>query len=194
MQLTTLCVIDVNEPSLSVSHNSIHASWQLDSKKCPSITTNFTWDVTCKETGSTSSLKGSCTENSCEFSNLKFFTEFTCEFVAAYEKKPFHTTTKTTKTWPGKPTLKGSKITATTMNHNTIKVTCEIGKWNGDKGVFNAELYIDNIHTGKEKTNEQCAFTFDDLYYLTEYEVKVYARNRNGNKSGPYTDRCSIKC
>ncbi|XP_053539081.1 receptor-type tyrosine-protein phosphatase C [Ictalurus punctatus] len=91
----------VNEPSLSVSHNSIHASWQLDSKKCPSITTDFTWDVTCKEHGSTRYLKGHCTKNSCEFSNLKSFTEYTCEFVAAYENKPFHTTTKTTKTWPG---------------------------------------------------------------------------------------------
>ncbi|KAF4083482.1 hypothetical protein AMELA_G00141800, partial [Ameiurus melas] len=116
-----------------------------------------------------------------------------CEFVVAYEKKPFHTTTKTTKTWPGQPTLKESKITAITMNHNTIKVTCEIEQWNGDKGVFIAELYRDNIHTEKEKTNEQCAFIFDDLYYLTEYEVKVYARNRNGNESGPYTDHCSTK-
>ncbi|XP_053490430.1 mucin-22-like [Ictalurus furcatus] len=91
----------VNEPSLSVSHNSIHASWKLDRQNCPSITTDFTWDVTCKEHGSTRYLKGHCTKNSCEFSKLEFFTEYTCEFEAAYEKKPFHITTKTTKTWPG---------------------------------------------------------------------------------------------
>ncbi|XP_053490432.1 receptor-type tyrosine-protein phosphatase C-like [Ictalurus furcatus] len=185
MQLTTLSVIDiVNEPSLSVSHNSIHASWQLDSKNCPSITTDFTWKVTCKEHGSTRYLKGHCTKNSCEFSHLKSFTVYTCEFEAAYENKPFHTTTKTTKTWPGQPSYtKGP--TKKDESHNAFKVSCSIDNWNGDPGKIFAELYINhNLQENKTDCNGKiCDFHFTNLYYSTKYTIKVYAQNGNGNRT-----------
>ncbi|XP_053490562.1 receptor-type tyrosine-protein phosphatase C isoform X11 [Ictalurus furcatus] len=173
----------VNEPSLSVSHNSIHASWQLDSQNCPSITTDFTWKVTCKN-GSTSSLKGHCTKNSCEFSNLKSFTEYTCEFEAAYENKPFNTTTKTPKTWPGQPSFtKGP--TKKEESHNAFKVSCSIDNWNGDPGKIFAELYINhNLQENKTDCNGKiCDFLFTNLYYSTQYKIKVYAQNGHGNRT-----------
>ncbi|XP_053539074.1 uncharacterized protein LOC108270762 isoform X15 [Ictalurus punctatus] len=173
----------VNEPSLSVSHNSIHASWQLDSENCPSITTDFTWDVTCKN-GSTSYLKGHCTKNSCEFSNLKSFTVYTCEFEAAYENKPFNTTTKTTKTWPGQPSYTKGPTTKV-ESHNAFKVSCSIDNWNGDPGKIFAELYI-NDHLEDNKTDcngMSCDFHFTNLYYSTQYTIKVYAQNGNGNRT-----------
>ncbi|XP_053538955.1 receptor-type tyrosine-protein phosphatase C isoform X11 [Ictalurus punctatus] len=172
----------VNEPSLSVSHNSIHASWQLDSKKCPSITTDFTWKVTCKN-GSTSSLKEHCTKNPCKFSNLNFFTEYTCEFEASYENKPFNTTTNTTKTWPGRPFAKTQ--TKKDESHNAFKVSCSIDNWNGIPGKIFAELYI-NDHLEDNKTDcngMSCDFHFTNLYYLTKYKIKVYAQNGNGNRT-----------
>ncbi|NP_001186992.1 receptor-type tyrosine-protein phosphatase C precursor [Ictalurus punctatus] len=173
----------VNEPSLSVSHNSIHASWQLNSENCASITTDFIWNVTCKEHGSTSSLKGHCTKNSCEFSNLKSFTEYTCEFVAAYGDISFNTTTKTTKTWPGQPFAKTQ--TTKVESHNAFKVSCSINSWNGDPGKIFAELYI-NDHLEDNKTDcngMSCDFHFTNLYYLTKYTIKVYAQNGNGNRT-----------
>ncbi|KAF4083494.1 hypothetical protein AMELA_G00142050 [Ameiurus melas] len=174
----------VNEPSLSVSHNSIHASWQLYSQKCPSITTNITRKLTCEETGSISSLKGPCTENSCEFSQLKYFTNYNCAFVAAYENKPFHTTTKTTKTGPGQPTFT-NRPTKKEESHNSFKVRCSIDNWNGDPGKIFAELYINNrLEVSKtEGKVKSCDFHFTNLYYSTKYKIKVYAENGNGNRT-----------
>lgn len=68
------------------------------------------------------------------------------------------------------PTLKIQEIKS---SHNSISVTCSIEKWNGFKGNFTVNLYMDN-KIFKNKTKHEGSFRFNDLYYSTNYTLEVF--------------------
>uniref|UniRef100_A0A672KF07 Receptor-type tyrosine-protein phosphatase C n=1 Tax=Sinocyclocheilus grahami TaxID=75366 RepID=A0A672KF07_SINGR len=68
-------------------------------------------------------------------------------------------------------------------SHNSFYVNCKNlsgNDWNGKKGNYTANLINKGI-TEKNLTNKDCSFSFENLYYHTEYNIEITAMNGNGN-------------
>ncbi|MCI4383758.1 hypothetical protein PGIGA_G00030160 [Pangasianodon gigas] len=145
-----------NDTRLSVNSTSIHADLNLSSPNCPTITTTFDWT-------------GKCVNMS--------------DKSASYENEQFKIISFT-ETSPANPSYENvPKIKP--INHNAFKVECTINKWNGEEGDITAELYI-NGGLERKKTSrkgKECDLEFENLYYSTDYKIKVYARNGNGKET-----------
>lgn len=61
----------------------------------------------------------------------------------------------------------------TEIGHNGFNVKCKIDKWNGDPGPINIELWNSKHSVQRPCKGTSCDLNFTDLYYLTEYNIKV---------------------
>lgn len=68
----------------------------------------------------------------------------------------------------------GGKCHLQQVSHNAFKVKGSIEEWNGDRGSITAELYTgQHLEHAKPCGEKTCAFEFTNLYYSTEYRIKV---------------------
>lgn len=67
------------------------------------------------------------------------------------------------------------EITFEFPSHNSIAIKCNRVKiWNGEEGVYKAEIiYNGKLYKFSEEVKD-CQFTFPNLHYLTTYNVKVF--------------------
>ncbi|KAF7703629.1 hypothetical protein HF521_022636 [Silurus meridionalis] len=169
---------DLNKPSISVNSTNIFVSWNFESKKCSDlIYSRFTLETKCNKT----ILETSCTQNSCVVSSLSPWTYYHCDIIAKYNNLSFQTLKEQRRTQASKP-LTPNVIKAHTVSHNSFHVSCHIDNWHGDPGEYTAQLCIDKDCQDPRK-HKNCNFKFDNLYYLTTYEVKIYGKNGQGNES-----------
>uniref|UniRef100_A0A671MII5 Receptor-type tyrosine-protein phosphatase C n=1 Tax=Sinocyclocheilus anshuiensis TaxID=1608454 RepID=A0A671MII5_9TELE len=83
------------------------------------------------------------------------------------------------------PKFVKSDVTVWETSHNSFYVNCKnlsANDWNGKKGNYTANL-INKGTIEKNLTNKDCSFSFENLYYHTEYNIEITAMNGNGNTS-----------
>ncbi|XP_072516603.1 receptor-type tyrosine-protein phosphatase C isoform X4 [Salminus brasiliensis] len=167
------CVMEGNVSDVQKNHFSISAKWNLKSPNCP--TSKFDAEVTCN------SDKGSCTgvgaQMQCNVSNLHHNTPYSCTFMAKYHKAFIYNETHNVTTTCGEPVF-SHKPKVHWISHNAFTVTVTVSKWIGPSHVFKAELLIrEKIENEKIQNNTNLDFThtFDNLYYSTNYTLKIYA-------------------
>ncbi|KAM7388060.1 hypothetical protein PAMP_024261 [Pampus punctatissimus] len=115
------------------------------------------------------------TQDSCNITGLKPYTNYTCEVQPTYKGQDVRQKTeKKVTTKPGVPE-NISSLSATLEAHNVITLTCKHKEFNGPHGKYTAILY--SGVTRLTKHNNNCEFKFKDLSYLTTYEVEVFANN-----------------
>uniref|UniRef100_A0A671MIQ5 Receptor-type tyrosine-protein phosphatase C n=1 Tax=Sinocyclocheilus anshuiensis TaxID=1608454 RepID=A0A671MIQ5_9TELE len=69
-----------------------------------------------------------------------------------------------------------SDVTVWETSHNSFYVNCKnlsANDWNGKKGNYTANL-INKGTIEKNLTNKDCSFSFENLYYHTEYNIEVF--------------------
>ncbi|XP_026201514.1 receptor-type tyrosine-protein phosphatase C-like [Anabas testudineus] len=165
---------------------SIDLSWTTNSQNCPDVPKlqKLSYDCKC---GSTESKQKLIPDNkhpsagTCRFTNLKPFTEYTCEVQPTYNNKEVsNVKTETVDTEIGTPE-NVIYLEAKVHDQNTITVTCEHrGKLNGPEGnrLYTAQLYYKGDNSELKKiTKSKCHFEFKDLSYLTSYTLKVKVSN-----------------
>lgn len=63
------------------------------------------------------------------------------------------------------------------LSHNSIKIKCNLNKtnivWNGGEGKYKAEIQYNGRTIKTSNEMNHCLFTFEDLHYLTTYNIKV---------------------
>ncbi|XP_017268878.1 uncharacterized protein LOC108234307 isoform X2 [Kryptolebias marmoratus] len=162
------------ENKQTVTNTSIELKWETTSKNCGAVLLKL------KELSYTCSCEDNKrNEGSCKFDKLEPFTDYTCEVQPTY--KNFKVSGKKTiqlKTKPGVPD-KIEYLGLVAPESNEIMVYCEPSEVNfnfkGPEKIFRASL---NSHNKTERVNNtSCDFYFNDLDYLTAYEVKVVADN-----------------
>ncbi|XP_016117731.1 receptor-type tyrosine-protein phosphatase C-like, partial [Sinocyclocheilus grahami] len=167
--------------------DSFEISWNsLDEDKCSGIT----WDsysVSCKFY---KSHHGNCTKHKngigtdCSITNLMPYESYECSIYAEFKSKTYLLFSGMNATLSTKPDFK-SVIEVTHPFHNSLDIICENKGtkivWNGEKGTFMAEITYNGETISKNHT--KCSFTFPDLYYLTTYNVKITAENKEGHSA-----------
>ncbi|XP_016324577.1 receptor-type tyrosine-protein phosphatase C-like isoform X2 [Sinocyclocheilus anshuiensis] len=178
-----------NTTELSVlAYNSAEILWTLSSKnKCSII--EFTFSGICDSSEAPSvkvkdcSRRDSTGKGSCTFEVLAF-TSYTCVITAKYNYL-IYTISYPIKTPSHKPKFVKSDVTVWETSHNSFYVNCKnlsANDWNGKKGNYTANL-INKGTIEKNLTNKDCSFSFENLYYHTEYNIEITAMNGNGNTS-----------
>ncbi|XP_073718429.1 receptor-type tyrosine-protein phosphatase C [Misgurnus anguillicaudatus] len=135
----------------------------------------------------------------CSFKGLKPYIYYECDIKAKVviiktteqsDPDPYLISTGEQQTSSSEPIFTSKKIEVTHPSHNSIEITCkDIPKnhWNGGKVKYKAELEYEgypNTPTNKKpEEKETCQFSFSDLYYLTEYRIKITATNEEKKKS-----------
>uniref|UniRef100_A0A673IQH8 Receptor-type tyrosine-protein phosphatase C n=1 Tax=Sinocyclocheilus rhinocerous TaxID=307959 RepID=A0A673IQH8_9TELE len=78
---------------------------------------------------------------------------------------------------PCKPSFEGkNNVEVTGTSHNSFTVKCKdlsMKEWNGPKGKYIANL-ISNRPPVKKEKETSCSFTFENLYYHTNYTIEVF--------------------
>uniref|UniRef100_A0A671MPH9 Receptor-type tyrosine-protein phosphatase C n=2 Tax=Sinocyclocheilus anshuiensis TaxID=1608454 RepID=A0A671MPH9_9TELE len=163
---------ELNNTVVQSNHRLINVNCGIcDSSEAPSVKVKD-----CSRRDSTG--KGSCT-----FEVLAF-TSYTCVITAKYNYL-IYTISYPIKTPSHKPKFVKSDVTVWETSHNSFYVNCKnlsANDWNGKKGNYTANL-INKGTIEKNLTNKDCSFSFENLYYHTEYNIEITAMNGNGNTS-----------
>ncbi|XP_016382460.1 receptor-type tyrosine-protein phosphatase C [Sinocyclocheilus rhinocerous] len=177
-----------------VTSDSIGIVWTLSPGfKCKGITLgNFSGN--CKSSHGKTFDDHNCnqvndTTANCIFSRLDSYTNYTCTLSAEVSKSigyPKYTRVFYKKTNSSKPSFEGkNNVEVTGTSHNSFTVKCKdlsMKEWNGPKGKYIANL-ISNRPPVKKEKETSCSFTFENLYYHTNYTIEITAENGNGDNS-----------
>uniref|UniRef100_A0A8P4G6J7 Receptor-type tyrosine-protein phosphatase C n=1 Tax=Dicentrarchus labrax TaxID=13489 RepID=A0A8P4G6J7_DICLA len=167
------------ECGMKPTNTSIDLSWTTTSRNCKDLPNlpKLSYHCSCvtKHTGVNKHPQG----GTCNFTDLKPFTVYTCEVQPTYNNKDVDQSTKIRQ-----KTDVGGKLPAVVTNlkvdlveHNVIKVTCHtVNNFNGPEEKYIACLNDCNEKNLKQEKNK-CEFEFKDLSYLTTYKVKVTGFN-----------------
>ncbi|KAI2650341.1 Receptor-type tyrosine-protein phosphatase C [Labeo rohita] len=155
---------------------SLEISWNsLEGDQCSGII----WDSFSASCGGSSHprncVKHSSTSTYCIITNLLPYKTYKCSINGKVNEKYYEIYTGENKTHSAEPIFKSTAIEVTHPDHNSLEIKCDKREpkiiWNGGKGTFKAEI----TYSGEtiSKTSDTCSFKFQDLYYLTTYDVKV---------------------
>uniref|UniRef100_A0A671PKR4 Receptor-type tyrosine-protein phosphatase C n=1 Tax=Sinocyclocheilus anshuiensis TaxID=1608454 RepID=A0A671PKR4_9TELE len=171
----------------NTTKDSFEISWNsLDGDECSGIT----WDSYSASCKFHDSHREHCTKHKngigtdCSITNLLPYKNYECSIYAEFKSKKYLLFSGTNATLSTKPDFK-SDIEVTHPFHNSLDIICENKGtkivWNGEKGTFMAEITYNGETISKNRT--KCSFTFPDLYYLTTYDVKITAENKEGHSA-----------
>ncbi|XP_073793954.1 receptor-type tyrosine-protein phosphatase C isoform X24 [Danio rerio] len=179
----------------AVTNNSIVISRILNpGDNCPGIIWH-SFSATCQsESGKASSPVHGCdkinaTTVNCTFNELSAYTEYKCSISAHINStiggEPFVTRfIQRTKSY--KPMFGDKKdVNVSGRSHNSFLVNCKNlteTQWNGPRGLYQFEL-TSSGNTNKYNNSINCSFLFENLYYLTNYTIKITAINGHGKYS-----------
>uniref|UniRef100_A0A8C1QDV7 Receptor-type tyrosine-protein phosphatase C n=1 Tax=Cyprinus carpio TaxID=7962 RepID=A0A8C1QDV7_CYPCA len=184
----------INETVFSVTSNSIVILWNLSpGDKCKGITWEKYSGICKTSHGNTqyqNCIKINDTTAECDFSGLKSYTDYTCTLSAEVNKSigvfPIYTRDFNQRTNSSNPSFEDhDNVKVKETSHNSFNVNCKNLKpdeWNGPKGIYIAKLLSNRPPVTKENP-KSCSFTFENLYYHTEYTIEIIAINGNKNES-----------
>ncbi|XP_074490897.1 receptor-type tyrosine-protein phosphatase C isoform X2 [Sebastes fasciatus] len=179
------CDITIIYTKQSATDKSIKLSWITISQNCPGLhdLQKFSYDCSCDPPPSHQSpivpaKKVGSEGKFCDIVGLKPFTYYTCKVQPKYDNKNVHQPTEVKeKTLAGTPD-DIHDLTVIVVDHNVIRVKCVYkGSFNGPKVTLRFIARLRNAGVTKELKNTTCDFNFEDLSYLTEYNVEVTAYN-----------------
>ncbi|XP_050959831.1 receptor-type tyrosine-protein phosphatase C-like, partial [Labeo rohita] len=158
--------------SFKISWNSLEGDqcsgiiWESLSASCkPRDGVGYSQWVNC--------VKHSGTSTNCFLINLLPYTNYLCSINGQVNGKDYEIFNGVKKTLSDKPIF-NSRIDVTHSDDNSLEIKCDKREpqiiWNGGKGTFKAEI----TYNGEtiSKTSDTCSFTFSDLSYLTNYDLK----------------------
>ncbi|XP_059425930.1 receptor-type tyrosine-protein phosphatase C-like [Carassius carassius] len=174
-----------------LSSSSLEISWSsLKGDRCSGIEWER-YSASCKTPGSDgNNHRVSCTQDSgtstvCSITGLLPYTNYECSIIGKVNQKDYVIYTGNRATLSDKPIFK-SKSKVHNPTHNSLEINCKKLEsdlvWNGGKGTFTAEITY-NGDTRTAGPQNECLFTFSDLYYLATYKVKITAKNTEGDSA-----------
>ncbi|KAL7866748.1 hypothetical protein AOLI_G00145620 [Acnodon oligacanthus] len=102
----------------------------------------------------------------------------------------------TKTTLPGKPTIM-TKPLVNVRDHNAFDVTCDVENWNGLDGYVYIKLYLGETqkHICNDSSRNKANFHIkcENLYYSSNYTLKIYAVNKHGFESDAYIVHAETK-
>ncbi|XP_032381499.1 receptor-type tyrosine-protein phosphatase C isoform X3 [Etheostoma spectabile] len=162
------------------TNTSIHLEWKTTSKNCQDVQ-RLSYNCGCDTHSNQKPRRKFQAEKlqsggKCNITGLEPYKDYICEVQPIYNNKEVHNRqTVTQKTAPGIPVGTLTPSVALTEN-NVISVSCVYeNHFNGPEKKFKARLLRAGV-TLKEKMGK-CEFVFNDLSYLTEYQLEVTAFN-----------------
>ncbi|XP_042272636.1 receptor-type tyrosine-protein phosphatase C isoform X2 [Thunnus maccoyii] len=184
----------------SSTDTSIDLNWTTTSQNCPKVPEldGLSYDCSCQLANS-KQKQGQKPEKfnkqrpggTCHFSGLKPFTDYICEVQPTYNNKqvaePAEVTEKTKAGVPGD----FFKFDIRVPEHNKIEVICRVKFFHGPKELYNATLRYNGVIQKTRLPKTDCNFSFEDLSYLTTYDVEVVAFN--GYHSNTKTERVDTR-
>ncbi|XP_048833708.1 receptor-type tyrosine-protein phosphatase C-like isoform X4 [Brienomyrus brachyistius] len=152
---------------------SVQLMWNSTSSQCPLLLHNLNFESCIKEVNpAQEKCQKSITKHN--FTGLLPFTENTFFVKAWYGENEFgESEKKIYKTLPGKP-----RVTITIdhkeISHNSFNVGCKFeGQINGPNTIYEATIQRTGYDAEEPKKSKHCKFSYEDLYYLSSYVVKV---------------------
>uniref|UniRef100_A0A3B3D416 Receptor-type tyrosine-protein phosphatase C n=1 Tax=Oryzias melastigma TaxID=30732 RepID=A0A3B3D416_ORYME len=161
----------------STSDNtSIQLDWTSTNSSCGVDLPKLSYICSC-DTKNQSKQNGPWIVESCVFTGLEPYTDYTCEVHPKYnDKKVNQGWREEVQTDAGVPTTV-EKLRLTVPENNVIDVECdEPKKLYGPKREYKARLHDSNGFV-KEEKSLRCYFPFKDLSYSTTYRVEVTVYN-----------------
>ncbi|XP_072555524.1 receptor-type tyrosine-protein phosphatase C-like [Paramormyrops kingsleyae] len=160
-------------------NTSVLLMWNSTSTKCPLLLNNLTFKSCIKEQSNQG--KEICQKNISKynFTELKPYTDYIFFVKAWYGEQYFgRSENKIYKTLAGKPSGSITIIDFKEISHNSFSFSCNFGgSFYGSEKIYEATIQRTGYDAEEPKKFKECKFSFEDLYYLSSYTVKVKVGN-----------------
>nr|XP_023660932.1 receptor-type tyrosine-protein phosphatase C-like [Paramormyrops kingsleyae] len=160
-------------------NTSVLLMWNSTSTKCPLLLNNLTFKSCIKEQSNQG--KEICQKNISKynFTELKPYTDYIFFVKAWYGEQYFgRSENKIYKTLAGKPSGSITIIDFKEISHNSFSFSCNFGgSFYGSEKIYEATIQRTGYDAEEPKKFKECKFSFEDLYYLSSYIVKVKVGN-----------------